>query len=279
MNTDNHPKVSIYISTFNRLAKLKRAINSILQQDYQNIEILVCDDASSDGTREFMEDLARNSEQIFYFRNDSNRGACFTRNLGIFNATGEFITGLDDDDEFSVNRITYFLDHWNDQYSFICANFTNIYPDLTSDNYYASKQKQFNYKDLLFHNEASNQIFTRTNRLKDIGGFDVTVKRLQDWDTWLKLSYKFGDFLRLPESTYIMHHDHAPNEMRVSKNDKITDSLMALMERNINMYTKHESEYMVFLIKNLQNTYSFSECVYWSFSKLNPKFILKYIMK
>ncbi|PJR59351.1 glycosyltransferase [Raoultella sp. T31] len=279
MNTDNHPKVSIYISTFNRLAKLKRAIDSILQQDYQNIEILVCDDASSDGTREFMEDLARNSGKIFYFRNDSNRGACSTRNLGIFNATGEFITGLDDDDEFSVNRITYFLDHWNDQYSFICANFTNIYPDLTSDNYYASKQKQFNYKDLLFHNEASNQIFTRTNRLKDIGGFDVTVKRLQDWDTWLKLSYKFGDFLRLPESTYIMHHDHAPNEMRVSKNDKITDSLMALMERNINMYTKHESDYMVFLIKNLQNTYSFSECVYWSFAKLNPKFILKYIMK
>lgn len=279
MNTDNHPKVSIYISTFNRLAKLKRAIDSILQQDYQNIEILVCDDASSDGTREFMEDLARSSGQIFYFRNDSNRGACSTRNLGIFNATGEFITGLDDDDEFSVNRITYFLDHWNDQYSFICANFTNIYPDLTSDNYYASKQKQFNYKDLLFHNEASNQIFTRTNRLKDIGGFDVTVKRLQDWDTWLKLSYKFGDFLRLPESTYIMHHDHAPNEMRVSKNDKITDSLMALMERNINMYTKHESDYMVFLIKNLQNTYSFSECVYWSFAKLNPKFILKYIMK
>lgn len=279
MNTDNHPKVSVYISTFNRLAKLKRAIDSILQQDYQNIEILVCDDASSDGTREFMEDLARNSGKIFYFRNDSNRGACSTRNLGIFNATGEFITGLDDDDEFSVNRITYFLDHWNDQYSFICANFTNIYPDLTSDNYYASKQKQFNYKDLLFHNEASNQIFTRTNRLKDIGGFDVTVKRLQDWDTWLKLSYKFGDFLRLPESTYIMHHDHAPNEMRVSKNDKITDSLMALMERNINMYTKHESDYMVFLIKNLQNTYSFSECVYWSFAKLNPKFILKYIMK
>lgn len=52
---DDGPKVSIYISTFNRLEKLKRAIDSVFAQDYLNWELLICDDASTDGTFEFLQ--------------------------------------------------------------------------------------------------------------------------------------------------------------------------------------------------------------------------------
>ncbi|HDH7790640.1 TPA: glycosyltransferase, partial [Raoultella ornithinolytica] len=119
----SRPLVTIYISTHNRLEKLKRAINSVLQQDYDNWELIVCDDASCDGTSDYMNDICIKDTRIRYLRNDVNKGACETRNLGIFNAKGTFITGLDDDDEFTNDRISFFVDNWNVKYSFLCCNF------------------------------------------------------------------------------------------------------------------------------------------------------------
>ncbi|WP_227502271.1 glycosyltransferase family 2 protein [Raoultella planticola] len=125
----NNPTVTIYISTCNRLEKLKRAIASVIAQTYEDWELIVCDDASSDGTLTFMSDLCRQDPRIKYLRNEINQGACATRNLGIFNASGKFITGLDDDDEFTSERISFFVKKWDDKYSFLCCNFLDKYVD------------------------------------------------------------------------------------------------------------------------------------------------------
>lgn len=123
MSCDENDKVSIYISTYNRVNKLKRAIFSVLNQDYTNIEIIVCDDASNDGTEEFMNDLVKFDNRVLYIRNTSNLGACATRNNAINVATGKFITGLDDDDEFMADRVSVFVKYWDDNYAFICSDF------------------------------------------------------------------------------------------------------------------------------------------------------------
>ncbi|WP_148250179.1 glycosyltransferase [Raoultella terrigena] len=278
---DSTPKVSIYISTYNRLEKLKRAIDSVLNQDYQNWELLVCDDASNDDTSNYMHALVLTDNRIRYFRNDSNKGACVTRNLGIFNASGLFITGLDDDDEFSSDRLTFFLKHWENKYSFICCDFLNKYPNGYSSEYY--KQNElflvFGVKNILYENEASNQIFTLTERLKAIGGFSKDVRRLQDWDTWLRLSYAYGDFIRFNKVSYIMHHDHDPHETRVSQNEKITSALLSLSERNSNIYLPEEQRFMRYVVDSMNKKASFSESLYWAFKKKKPKFMIKYFLK
>ncbi|WP_369791035.1 glycosyltransferase [Rouxiella sp. WC2420] len=232
------PLVSIYISTCNRVRELKRAISSVLKQDFTNFELLICDDASTDETEEYVNSLIQKDNRIRYFRNRENKGACATRNLGIFSAKGKYITGLDDDDEFCQNRVSLFLKNWRDEYSFICANFFESYPNDNKRSFYKVNEKNisFDFKDMLFHNVASNQVFTLTNRLKEIGGFDESVKRLQDWDTWLRLSYQYGGFLRLPQSTYIMHHDHEDGAARVSKSAGFSDSLILLSKRNKDIY-------------------------------------------
>ncbi|AYM89681.1 glycosyltransferase [Serratia sp. 3ACOL1] len=274
-------KVSVYISTCNRLDKLKRAVESVLRQDYANIEVLICDDASSDGTQEYVKDLLLRDKRFVYLRNNVNKGACATRNLGITSATGYFITGLDDDDEFKSNRLAYFLSNWEDKYSFICANFTNVHPNGHKKDHYkkCNTPLLFSYKKILFENEASNQIFTITKRLQKIGGFDPSVKRLQDWDTWLRLSYEFGDFLRLPISTYIMNHDHAFNEIRVSQNAKITESLIGLVDRNRVIYSEKERNYMIFLVSCMNKKATLLDSLYWSLLKLNPKYLIKYMLQ
>ncbi|MCL6404093.1 glycosyltransferase [Dickeya dadantii] len=274
---ENNPKVSIYITTCNRLDKLKRAVISVQNQDYSNIEILICDDASTDGTEKFVDSLIFEDARIKYFRNDENKGACATRNIGIFNATGEFITGLDDDDEFTPDRLSFFIDKWDDKYSFICANFENKYQDSMTLNYRLKKEKEFHYSDLLFANEASNQIFTRTERLREIGGFDVSVKRLQDWDTWLRLSHAFGPFIRFPESKYIMHHDHVQSESRVSRSYSFVDALNDMAKRNAKIYGFKERKTLNMIILTVNGNLKLKHFVQWFLLDGNPLKVLRMV--
>src|SRR5690606_17116429 len=71
---------------------------------------------------ELVRALMERDPRIRFFRSPSAKGACHARNLAISHANGEFITGLDDDDEFTTDRVSTLLSHWQDDYSFICAN-------------------------------------------------------------------------------------------------------------------------------------------------------------
>ena len=98
-------KFSAVITTKNRRELLARAIDSVLAQTVgaENIECIVVDDASEDGTREACE----NDSRIIYVRIDAkdSHGGNYARNQGVARATGEFITFLDDDDEWVSDKL------------------------------------------------------------------------------------------------------------------------------------------------------------------------------
>lgn len=272
-------KVTIYISTCNRIDKLKRAVNSVIAQDYENIEVIICDDCSNDGTESYVREMQLREPRIVYFRNEINLGACATRNLAIKNATGKYITGLDDDDEFTSDRVSKFMEAWDNKYSFICANFIEKYSNGNDKIYYDESEYIGNYKNLLFANVASNQIYTLTENLQSIGGFDIRVKRYQDWDTWLRLSYKYGDFMRLPYATYIMHHDHSFGEVRVSKSYPSTKALIDMRDRNLNIYKGEYLEYMNLLISQMEGKTKLLPSIKWAFKNKSINPIIKFIFK
>jgi glycosyltransferase involved in cell wall biosynthesis len=88
--------VSVVIPTYNRRNYLKQAVDSVRSQTYNDIEIIIVDDNSSDGTERYLKSLdARNVKLIFH---DSNKGQSATRNDGIEEAEGKYIFFLDDDD-------------------------------------------------------------------------------------------------------------------------------------------------------------------------------------
>ncbi|GLT13176.1 glycosyltransferase family 2 protein [Vibrio algivorus] len=226
--------VSVYITTHNRGVKLKRAIDSVLNQTYQNIEIIVSDDGSSDGTKELMEQLVKQYSNLRFIRSDVPKGANHARNLAIKRAKGEFITGLDDDDEFLECRVQRFVESWDDHYAFLCDNFLEISEDGSCSQFYKSDQpKVITLKQLLLENICSNQIFTKLEYLRSIGGFDESLKKYQDWDCWIRLSNKMGNGLRLSNKSYIMYHDQL---VRVSNNQSHQIALMALMKSNKSVY-------------------------------------------
>jgi len=269
-------KVSVYITTYNRCDRLFRAVESVLQQSYEQFEILVCDDASTDDTQEKMLEIVNKDNRIRYFRNNSNKGACYSRNIALQNAQGKFITGLDDDDEFTPDRLQLFLDNWDDKYSFICSNFLEVYPDRKNAHYVTNQNEKYTYKDLLYKNIASNQIFTLTEKLKSINGFDENVKRLQDWDTWLRLSYAHGPFLRLSHPSYLMHHDHAKSEYRVSKSYGFGNALKDLGVRNKYIYKTEEYLCLKYLLSYYDRKLSFVDSIKWAFYQKDINNLLRY---
>jgi len=98
MPEGQNPEVSLIMATHNRADLLPSAVESILQQTFNNFELLIVDDASQDETYEVMQALCEEDERIRIFRNSKNLGNGPTRNVGLKASRGEFIAIMDDDD-------------------------------------------------------------------------------------------------------------------------------------------------------------------------------------
>jgi glycosyltransferase involved in cell wall biosynthesis len=129
------PLVSVIIPTYGRPNLLLRAINSVLNQSYQNIEIIVVDDNNKDSiNRKETEDVLKGliaEKKIIYKKMDKNSGGAIARNFGVKFSKGELICFLDDDDEFLPCKIKLQVNKFlksNLQLA-IVGGFANIYDD------------------------------------------------------------------------------------------------------------------------------------------------------
>jgi len=101
----SEPLVSVAVPTYNRAAILAEAIRSLQAQTYQNLEILVVDDASTDETEVVMRDLAAREPRLKYLRHEKNQRANAARNTALNAATGELVALLDSDDRLRREKI------------------------------------------------------------------------------------------------------------------------------------------------------------------------------
>ena len=97
------PTVSIIIPTYNREQLLGRAIKSVLAQTYQDFELIIVDDGSTDNTERLVKSF--NSEKTRYIRHRKNKGPAAARNTGIRSAKGDYIAFQDSDDEWMPEKL------------------------------------------------------------------------------------------------------------------------------------------------------------------------------
>ncbi len=175
---------------------LQRAIDSVLNQSWTAIELIVVDDASDDGTEKLLSELKKNySKRIRVIRNDAPLGAAASRNLAIEAAQGPYITGLDDDDLWMPRRIELMIKEFREGISGISSDDLMDYGKRLIR---WRKRKQITHQDLLFYNCAGNQLLTRTEYLRNLGGFDETLTAAQDYDLWIRLTEKYGPIINTP---------------------------------------------------------------------------------
>lgn len=228
MKTDkSQPLVTVYMPTYNRVELLQRAVDSVLQQDYRNIELIVVDDNSTDGTHEYLAKMADEDPRFKYFINEKNSGACVSRNKAIFAAKGEFITGLDDDDYFLPNHISEFVNKCYLIADECIALYSQTYlkEKNVSKLIYGKRVRSCTHHQLLTANWIGNQIFTRTIYLKQIGGFEESLPAWQDLECWYRLLKTYNKKAVLVSNySYVVDVSH-PHERITSK--KLTSILKA----------------------------------------------------
>lgn len=209
--------VSVYMPTFNRGDKLLVSATSVLNQTYKNLELIIVNDGSTDHTKQVLAKLAESDSRVRVFHHKTSQGACAARNTAIKHAKGEYITGIDDDDEFISNRLELLLPLLSD-YSFVCSGYYWQMPNKTKKLF--CSESVVTLSDMLDINSASNQVLTKTEYLRAIDGFDENLPSFQDYDCWVRLLSKFGNGYRINTPSYIVKADHDSHRISSDKNKK-----------------------------------------------------------
>jgi len=208
-------KVSVVIPTFDRPTFLSRAIDSVLNQTYKNIEIIVVDDNNPETearikTENLMEKYVKD-KRIIYIRHAKNKNGAAARNTGIKSVTGEYITFLDDDDEMGYNRISLLHEKlssldltWGACYS----NYSKMKKNNEIQKCGESRSGNLYVKALmrsLYIGSGSN-LFIRSSVVKEINGFDEDFNRNQDLEFLARVlkNYKLA-FISC--DTLIIHYE------------------------------------------------------------------------
>jgi glycosyltransferase involved in cell wall biosynthesis len=105
------PEISVLIPSYNRANLLPRALQSVWQQDFDDMEVLVVDDGSSDGTIAWLDEQMTTHPQLRYVVHDRNKGEAAARNTALREARGTFVAFLDSDDEWLPGKLA--AQHWH----------------------------------------------------------------------------------------------------------------------------------------------------------------------
>lgn len=185
------PLVSVVIPTYNRPDQLHRAISSVLSQKGVELDIIIVDDASE---IDLSGELAGHP-QVTYLRNKKNMGGGFTRNRGIDAARGDFISFLDDDDEFYDGKLQKQVHKFAESNLDSLGIVTCHVRDLRSGNEVIVKN---NYKGDIYHKSLERytakmtpSFLFKTEAVKNIGGFDTTLPSNQEYDLIIRLSKNY----------------------------------------------------------------------------------------
>lgn len=214
--------VSVYIPTKNRLASLQAAVNSVLQQTHREVELIVTDDASTDGTWEYLQALSAQHANVRCIRHETSKGACAARNAAIQLSRGDFLTGLDDDDEFEVDHIESLLSFWfmltaQDRKAPSCIYTQTV--NRNGDQKTESKKiSAVMHTELADANHIGNQIFAPREHFFSAGLFDESMPAWQDLEFFYRVVKNHGIARLLDKATYVF--DVAPRPDRISSSNK-----------------------------------------------------------
>lgn len=238
---EDKTKVTVIIPCYNHGKSIDKAVNSVLNQTFQDFEIIIINDGSTDKkTNEILSNYAKPKTRVIQI---SNQGPSIARNTGIKEAKGEYILPLDADDTIENTYLEKAVKILNedDDVSIVCCNFKGIL------NYILFKRISYiyiNYKFpecLLFRNKYLFTVasFFRKSDWEKVGGFNENmIYGWEDYDFWISIIELGKKVYHIPE--FLFNY----NGNRFSKS---RDSLMTIekhKESYLTMFHNHEKLFL-----------------------------------
>lgn len=235
---DLQPLVSVIVTTFNRKGLLAETIAAIRAQTYTRLEVIIVDNASSDGTEEYVHTI--DDDRIKYFCHENNGIIAVNRNYGISHANGEFVAFCDDDDRWMPEKIEMQLREFF-RYPMTVVVAANLL--LFSGNVYygLALKKPPRTKRTPLHIMAQggqlalSSVLARRDAIVAAGGFSEAREffAIEDFDMWLRLALAGGEVRILPQALveYRIHAGQSSSRDRRETIRKIRLAFKSLYQK------------------------------------------------
>lgn len=226
---EKEPLVSVIIPLYNTEKYISQTIESVINQKYNNWELIIINDCSTDKGPEIVKKYQNQDERIKLINLEKNSGAAIARNVGIENAKGEFVAFIDSDDIWEKNKL-------KEQISFMLVNDYNF--SFTDYIQIDEKGKELRTikapkiltykKELLYNHIATSTVIYNQKNLGKI--YMPNLRKRQDYATWLKIlkNYTSGYGLNKSLTKYII------------RSDSLSYNKVNLIKYNWEMYRKSE---------------------------------------
>lgn len=256
--TRRSPRVTVGLTCYNAEKTIERAVASAKAQLWDNLEIVVIDDASTDSSWSILQRLASNNHLIKIVRHGKNNGAASARNSVLANATGEFLAFFDDDDESLPDRVrtqvaailSYEAANPTQQIACFATGdrrYPNGYelamPAIGSKPAVPKGEEVAEYllygarKPGVYYGSGTPTcaLMARTSTFQSVGGFDPQLRRAEDIDFAIRLAISGGHFIGCPEKLFLQHatvaSDKTPSKNLASELRLIDKHMHFLRER------------------------------------------------
>jgi glycosyltransferase involved in cell wall biosynthesis len=184
--------VSVIIPTFNRAQKVVRAISSVLSQAFTDVEIIVVDDGSTDGTKKEVEQF---DDRVTYVAHSSNLGVSAARNTGIKRSGAPLIAFLDSDDHWFPEKLAVQVCFFNDHPKAVACQTEELW--IRNGRRVNPMKKHLKPSGNIF--EASlklclvspSAVMLKQSLLDEVGFFDEDLPVCEDYDLWLRISCRY----------------------------------------------------------------------------------------
>ena len=186
------PLVTVIIPTYNRGWILQEAIDSVLDQDFSDYELIVVDDGSSDNTREI---LGAYGDRITVLR-QPNRGVSAARNRGINEAAGQLIAFLDSDDLWLPGKLSTQVEFFEDNADAVINQTQEIW--IRNGQRVNPKKRHHKFSGMIFERSLAlclvspSAVMIKKSLLEAVGGFDENLPACEDYDLWLRISCRYS---------------------------------------------------------------------------------------
>lgn len=189
------PTVSVVLPTYNRAQLLGDSVQSVLNQTYDDFELIVVDDASTDDTEDVIRDIG--DSRVKYIEHDENEGAPAARNTGLKHADGHLISFQDSDDTWEPRKLELQVRSFENASSNVGVVYTGMMRERDHSTVYIPYSSvEMTEGDIRSSISKQNFIPTQTAMVRkqcfdEVGYFDEKTWPISDWELWIRISKQY----------------------------------------------------------------------------------------
>lgn len=244
-------KVTIILPTYNGKDYIKDSILSILEQSYDNWELIIVNDCSTDATKEIIENFAKQEKRIKIINNATNLKLPASLNVGFKHASGEYYTWTSDDNIFKKDAIKFMVNYLEEycDTDMISCNFDVIDENGIFISEFEEKNKR-TALELAFKNNIGACFMYRKTIAEIIGKYDENTFCVEDYDYWCrialigKIDYSSKNFYKYRLNPNSLSATKSETVRRIAKNIKKKYSLNIIKK-----YEKNKNKQIGILLK------------------------------